>query len=349
MLVSQLKHMKTADLGFNKEDIIIIPARGDSNKEYEVIKNELIAYPEILEVTTASDIPDNINYGEIEWGSTQEMVHENQAIARIIRVGYDFDKTFGLYMEEGRFFSRDHATDAGKGIVINRETANILGYEDPVDKPFYLFGDEYTIIGMVEDFQFFPLNLGGKAMFMVFSDEQPLIFLKYRSGNAKEAINYTQEVFQEYNSNYPFEYFFYDDFDRVLNKIGSASSILLIYLSFFGIFISCLGLLGLAIYSAEIRTKEFGIRKAFGATVKQIVYAQSKEFAWLIFIAHLIAVPLAYLLLSQVLKLFAYKIDLSVWYFIITMIGIYTLSFLTTGWQAFSAARRNPVEALRYE
>ncbi len=349
MLVSQLKHMKTADLGFNKEDIIIIPARGSSSKEYDVIRNELTAFPEILNVTTASDIPDNINYGEIEWGSTQEMVHENQAIARIMRVGYDFDKTFGLKMEKGRFFSRDHSTDANKGVIINSETANILGYDDPVDKPFYLFGDEYTIIGMVEDFQFFPLNLGGKAMFMVFSDEQPLIFLKYRPGNAKEAINYTQQVFQEYNSNYPFEYFFYDDYDRVINKIGYASSILLIYFSFFGIFISCLGLLGLAIYSAEIKTKEFGIRKAFGATVKQIVFVQSKEFAWLIFIAHLIAVPLAYFLLNQVLKLFAYKIDLSVWYFIITMIGIYTLSFLTTGWQACSAARKNPVDALRYE
>lgn len=349
MLVSQLKHMKTADLGFNKEDVIIIPARGDSDEQYEVIKNELTTYPEILEVTTASDIPDNINYGEIEWGSTREMVHENQAIARIIRVGYDFDKTFDLKMDKGRFFSRAHATDSSSSIVVNRETANLMGYEDPVGKPFYLFDDEYTIIGLVEDFQFFPLNLGGKAMFMVFSDEQPLIFLKYRSGNAKEAINDTQQVFQKYNPNYPFEFVYYDDYDRVLNKIGSASGILLIYFSFFGIFISCLGLLGLAIYSAEIKTKEFGIRKVFGATVKQIVYAQSKEFAWLIFIAHLIAVPLAYLLLSQVLKLFAYKINLSVWYFIFTMIGIYTLSFFTTGWQAFSAARKNPVEALRYE
>jgi putative ABC transport system permease protein len=110
-----------------------------------------------------------------------------------------------------------------------------------------------------------------------------------------------------------------------------------------------MGLLGLAIFSAEVRTKEFGIRKAFGATVRHIVVAQSKEFAWLLLIAHLIAVPLAYLLIRQVLNLFAYKINLSIWYFVITMIGIYVISFFATGWQAFVAARKNPVDALRYE
>jgi len=348
MLVSQLKHMKTADLGFNKEDVLIIPTRGNSNEQYDVIKNELLSSPDILNVTMASEIPDNINYGEIEWGH-KEMVKENQTIARILRVGYDFEKTFGLELEDGRFFSREHASDTSRGVIINREIANIMEYDDPVGKPFYLYGDEYTIIGVVEEFQFFPLNLGGKALFMTFSEEQQLIFVKYRPETTHAAVDYTQNIFQKHNPNYPFEFFFYDDYDRILNNVGNASSILLIYFSFFGIFISCLGLLGLAIFSAEIKTKEFGIRKAFGASVKQIVYVQSKEFAWLIFIAHLIAVPLAYLLLSQVLNLFAYKINLSIWYFVFTMIGIYTVSFLTTGWHAFSAARKNPVEALRYE
>jgi ABC-type antimicrobial peptide transport system permease subunit len=297
----------------------------------------------------ASQVPDNVNNGEIEWGGHKEMVHENQTIAWNMRVGYDFDRTFQLKMEEGRFFSREHVTDTTCGVIINRETADILGYDDPVGKAFYLYDDEYTIIGVVQDFQFFPLNLAGKALFMTFSEEQQLIFLRYHPGTELEAVEYAQGIFREHNPNYPFEYFFYDDYDRILNNIGSASSSLLIYFSFFGIFISCMGLLGLAIFSAEIRTKEFGIRKAFGATVKHIIFAQSKEFFWLIFIAHLIAVPLAYFILSRVLDFFAYKINLTIWYFVFTMIGIYMISFLTTGWQAYSAARKNPVETLRYE
>jgi len=158
MMVGQLKHMQTADLGFNKDNVLIIPARGNSNKHYNVIKSELVSHPEIVEVTSGSEIPDNINFGEIEWG-TREMLNENQAIARIMRVGYDFDKTFDLQLEEGRFFSRDHATDSTHAVVVNRETAKIMGYEDPVGKPFYLYNDEkeYTIIGVVSDFQFFPL------------------------------------------------------------------------------------------------------------------------------------------------------------------------------------------------
>jgi len=348
MMVSQLRHLRKADLGFNKENVLIIPARGNSNEKYEVIRNDLLSSPYIINVTVGSEIPDNINRGEIEWG-TKEMVNSNQTIARNMRVGYDFEKTFQLDMEEGRFFSREHPTDPSHGVIINREIADIMGYGDPVGKPFYIYEDEYTIIGVVEEFQFFPLNLGGKALFMTFSEEQQLIFLRYLPGSGHEAVDYAQKVFQENNPNYPFEYFFYDDYDRILNNIGQASSILFVYFSFFGIFISCMGLLGLAIFSAEIRTKEFGIRKAFGAGIRQIVIAQSKEFARLIFIAHLIAVPLAYILIDQVLNLFAYKINLTIWYFVFTMIGIYMISFLTTGWQAFSAARKNPVEALRYE
>jgi len=350
ILVGQLKHMQTADLGFNKNNVLVIPSRGKSSMHYEVIKQELLSHPEVLEITTGSEIPDNINFGEIEWG-TRDMLRDNQAIARIMRVGYDFDRTFELKISEGRFFSKDHPSDLALAVIVNHETASIIGYDDPVGKPFYLYDDEkeYTIIGVVEDFQFFPLNLGGKAMFMLFDENQPLIFLRYQEGKANEAINYSQNVFQKYNPNYPFEFVYYDDYDRIINNLGHSSSILLVYFSFFGIFISGMGLLGLAIFSAEVRTKEFGIRKAFGATVKNIVFAQSKEFAWLILIAHLIAVPLAYLILNQVLNLFAYKINLNIWYFVFTLIGIYMISFLTTGWQAFSAARRNPAEALRYE
>jgi ABC-type antimicrobial peptide transport system permease subunit len=349
MMVSQLRYMQHADLGFNKDHVLIIPARGHSPEKYEVIKNDLLNCPDITQVTMASEVPDNVNAGEIEWGSTPEMVEENQNISWNIRVGYDFDKTFDLSMEEGRFFDRDHATDSMAGVIINREIANILDYKDPVGKPFYIYDDAYTIIGVIQEFNFFPLDLAGKALFMTFSEDQPLIFLRYHPGAEKEAIQYAQNVFREQNPNYPYEYFFYDDYDRIINNIGETSSTLLLYFSLFGLFISTMGLLGLAIFSAEVRTKEFGIRKAFGATVKNIVIAQSREFALLIFLAHLIAIPLAYLVVNKALDLFTYKINLSIWYFVFTMTGVYLISFLTTGWQAFSAARKNPADALRYE
>jgi ABC-type antimicrobial peptide transport system permease subunit len=348
IMVGQLRYMKTADLGFNKDNILIIPARGRNNEKFEIIKNELIANEDILSVTTGSDIPDNVQMGEIEWGH-KDMIHENQTIARIMHVGYDFDRTFELTLKDGRFFSKDHITDSTSGVIINQDIADIMGYKEPVGQPFFLYDNEYTIIGVVEDFKFFPLNLGGNALFMVFSENQPLIFLRYRPGDAKIAIEHAQKTIMKYNPNYPFEYYYYNDYDRILTRIGDSSNTVLIYFSLFGILISCLGLLGLAIFSAETKTKEIGIRKAFGASIQNIIGSLSREFMILILIAHLIAIPIAFLIMNFVLNLFAVKTDMSIWYFILTAAGVYILAFITTGWQTISAARKNPVDSLRYE
>lgn len=350
VLISQLKFMKKADIGINKEDILIIPTRGKSKASYELIKNDLLKSPEIQAVTISSELPDNINYGEIEWGSSLSTKDKNQIVSMIIYAGTDFDQVFDLPMKEGRFYSDIHASDSTNGVIINEDIVRILDYKNPIGAPFYLFDKKYTVIGVVGDFHFSPFNImANKAMFIMFGKEGNYIFVRYKPGTVKAAIQLSETVFQKYNPNYPFEYYYYKDYDSPVIRIAKSSNNLMTYFVFFGIIISCMGLFGLSINTAEKSTKEIGIRKTFGASEKRIIFNLIGKFSKLVFLANLLAIPLAYIIMVKVLSFFAYRIHLSIWYFLATMTGILAIAIVTVSSQSIMAARRNPVESLRYE
>jgi len=346
-LYKQLDHIYTADPGFNKENVIYFPTRGAMWDKYEEIRTELLQETHIDLVSSASSLPTNADRGEINWGKEKGV---QNTLARIIHVDHDFTKTFEMNLVNGRFFSREHPSDIKNGIVVNEEIVRILEYEgDPIGQRFQLWETEYNIIGVVEDFAFFPIDIGGKGLIMRYSETNDFIFLKVNDGFNTANLSRIQAILKKHNPEYPFEYYYmskYESpiFEDIKNQVG-----ILYYFCGFGVFISCLGLFGLALFTVEKKTKEIGIRKVFGASVYRIVTMLSKEFIALVIAANIIAIPLAYLALKGILKFFLMKISLDVSIFILIGIGMVLIAFLTVLWQSLSTARKNPVTSLRYE
>jgi ABC-type antimicrobial peptide transport system permease subunit len=339
--------LETADQGFNKENVIFIPSRGDLWNKYREIKTELLSESSINHVSSASSLPGFADTGEVEWGKEKDV--EN-TIVRIIATDFDFLETFEMEMAQGRFFSREHSSDSANGIIINKEVINILEYEgDPVGQQFQLRGEEYNIIGVVEDFVFFPVDIGGKALVMTFNETNNFIFLKVNEGFNETSLNRIQKIFKKYNPEYPFEYYVMSEYKNPMFETSDEMVTTLAYFCGFGIFISCLGLFGLALYTVERRTKEIGIRKVFGASITKIITLLSSEFIKLVIIATVIAMPLAYLVLNMILQVFFIKITLDPTVFILIAVVMIILAFLTVLWQSLNTARKNPVTSLRYE
>jgi len=226
----------------------------------------------------------------------------------------------------------------------------MLDYEgDPIGQRFQLRGTEYNIIGVVEDFVFFPIDIGGKALVMTFQEANEFIFLKVNEDFNETNLNRIQEILKKHNPDYPFEYYMMSEYKNPMFKTSDEMVTTLAYFCGFGIFISCMGLFGLALYTVERRTKEIGIRKVFGASVIRIITLLSSEFIKLIIIANVIAIPLAYLVLRMILKVFFMKIELDPGVFILIAIFMVIVAFLTVLWQSLNTARKNPVISLRYE
>ena len=341
----QFGHMRSANLGFSRENIIYFPLRGDLCDTYYEAKNELLSHPGILYVSTASHIPTFVDRGELEWGTEPEQPNE---LARIIEAGYDFDKTFDIKLVEGRYYSEDYATDSTSAMIVNESVVHALGYESAIGQDFYLFDDKYIIIGVVEDFVSFPVKLGGDKLFIQFGNTEQFMFIK-TAGDKAEILNYIEQVHEKFNPHYPFVYFNIEDYQDPVSENIQPTGMIILYFSIFGIFISCLGLFGLSIFSAEQRIKEVGIRKAMGSSSQKIMFHISKDFLKLIIISFLIGIPLARLLVGLVLRQMSDRVTISAWVFILAATMILVVSVLTISYQAIRSANRNPADSLRYE
>ena len=344
--VRQLQYMHTADLGFTKENIVYIPSRGKIPAKYNLLKEDLLKTPDILGVTTGSHIPLNINIGEIEWGDKPG--RRNQ-MAWILYAGYDFTKIFDINIQEGRYYLKDHPTDAENSIVINRATADLLNWDDPIGKDFYLWNNRYKVIGIIDNFKFFPYNLGGNALIMKFSPVNNYIFVRIKPGNKETALSFIQNSLRRYNPGFSFEYGFVSDYKISSLKDTDKFNILFGFLTFMGIFISCAGLFGLVLYATNKRTREVGIRKAMGAISSQIQRLFIRDFVKLVLIANLLAIPVAYFLTERIFRFFAYRVDLSVWVFLLAATISLLMTLLTVIHRARQASANNPADSLRYE
>lgn len=346
-LYKQFAYIDSADPGFNKENVIYIPSRGNLWNKYKEVKNDLLKEASISYVSSASSFPSFADRAEIQWGKEKDV--EN-TLARVITTDFDFLETFEMEMTQGRYYSKAHSTDSIDAIVVNEEIIKMLNYEgDPIGQRFQLRGDEYNIIGVIKDFAFFPIDIGGKALVMELRETNELIFLKVNEGFDAASLSRVQAILKKHNPEYPFEYYQMSEYKNPIFESSDELVTILYYFCGFGIFISCLGLFGLSLYTAERRTKEIGIRKVFGASVQGIIALLSKEFIKLVIIANIIAIPLAYLALKGILKIFMMKISLDATVFIIIAVIMVIIAFLTVLWQSLSTARKNPASSLRYE
>jgi putative ABC transport system permease protein len=352
VVAKQVNYVQAQDLGYNKENLIYIPIEGELGRKFDVFKQELSHMPGIKSLTHRyymfSNIQDD-NTPDISWPGKDP---KNSGVVSIDGVGYDFIKTMGLPLIQGRDFSRDFPTDT-TNFIINEKALSMIGYKDPIGRSLTLDGRKGKIIGLVKDFNFGSLQYAISPLVLYMSDvangDPQFAVVRTQSGHRKEAIASMQQVYRQMDPQHPFTYQFCDqEYQRLYRNeqlIGRLSD----SFALLAIVISCLGLLGLAMFTTEQRTKEIGIRKVLGASAGNIVVMLSKDILKLVIISALLASPFALLAMNQWLQHFAYRVNISAWLFIGAAFFALLIALSTISLQAVKAALANPVKSLKIE
>ena len=347
----QMGFMQSTNLGFQKEQIVTLQTGNTAIAEqFDAFKQALLQHPNILQAAGSNSIPGS---GMMSFGLNPEGKDQDESwTAQAIRLD-DFDllETYGMEMVAGRFFSEDRPTDATNAIVINEALARSLGWDDPVGKRLDAPGEveNGTVIGVIKDFHFESLHQAVAPLLLYYAPRRGNLSLRLTGTDLPATLAFIGETWARFDPAYPFEYAFVN---RAVAQLYQSEQRLMQTLSLFAvlaIFIACLGLFGLASFTAEQRTKEIGVRKVLGASVASIVLLLSKDFARLVVFALLIASPMAYLAAQQWLEDFAYRIEISWAIFLGAGLVALLVAILTVGYQAIRAALSDPVTALRYE
>ena len=348
----QMKFLQNKELGFNKENLVIIKNAHYLWNKKSSFKSELLEQPGILQVSNSTNIP-----GRSKWNAT--FFHELASDAKLMNqlwTDIDFLKAYGIELLKGRFFEKGNLAN-NKSIVISEAALKDLKLKHPIGKIIYKNRKSeetgFTIIGVIKDFHLHSLHqeIGPLVLFnnddLLKSNGE---YLSVRiSGDIQQSHSNIKQIWDKYADGQPLDYTFFDeDFGRLYAADVRTEKIVSIF-SVLAIFIACLGLLALAAFVAEQRTKEIGIRKVNGARVGQILYSLNRNFMKWVMIAFVISYPIAYYTMSKWLEDFAYKTSLSWWVFVLAGLAALVVTIVTVSWISWRAATRNPVEALRYE
>jgi putative ABC transport system permease protein len=356
LMAQQFRFVSHKDLGFEKEQIVVIPTRaGFQNVEsgdriFNFMKNELAGHPNIVAVTAMSfSFARGLSSTGVEKdGKTVEVFH--------YRLDYDLITTLGMQLTAGRNFSREISTDA-QAVIVNESFVKEFELASPVmGQTFTKFESRAvpanpTIIGVVKDFHFQSLRSAIEPAVLYVRPSMALsnILVKIAPAEVAVSLSLIEQKWKLANPTQPFDFSFLDaDLDRQYRAEKRLEAIVS-YAAVFAIFISCLGLFGLASFAAEQRTKEIGIRKVLGASVEQMVALLSRDLTRLVLIAVIAATPISYFFINRWLQNFAYKIDLGIGIFILAGALALIIALLTVSYQSIKAALANPVKALRYE
>ena len=350
IVYQQMNYMRNQNLGFDKEQMVVIESNGDPAKE--AFRQSLTTIPSVKSVTLSSSVPGGGNpgaYSEVENQKGDMQI----ANLELYFVDFDYIPNYSMKMVAGRAFSRDFKTDTTQAMVLNESAVKLLGYASPGDavgKRFRQWGREGKIIGVMKDFHFRSLQQEIKPLSMrIEPNGCHLISANITGNNVPATLAAIEEKWKTLIPNRPFNYFFLDEFfDRQYRSEQRFGNLFLNF-AILAIFISCLGLLGLASYSTYQRTREIGIRKVMGASVSGIVHLLSKEFLALLFIAFVIASPIAWLVMHRWLEDFSYRIGIHWWIFMVSGMIAFLVAIFTVSFQAIRAALANPVISLRTE
>jgi putative ABC transport system permease protein len=351
VIKQQLHLIRNKDLGYNKENIICLSSISDIAQKYITVKNELLTNPNVLGITIVDSFLDSPNSSATSDVIRWEGQTADESIPWLIVKGVDpdFQKTFGIEMSEGRFFSEEFSSDLTEGMVVNEAAVKAMNMDSPIGKWFHFWDFDGTIIGVTKDFHFKSLHKQIEPMVMKMGINPQRIAIRIKPDNILATTGFIEKEIKKIVPNYIFQFEF---LDQKLNHLYSAEQRMKNItqaISFLAIFISCLGIFALALYTAERRTKEIGIRKVLGASIPGIFALLTRGFTKWVIVANIIAWPIAYYFMNNWLQNFAYKTSLSWWIFALTGLLALGIALLTVSWQSWRAATRNPVEALRYE
>jgi putative ABC transport system permease protein len=357
----QTQFLNNTDTGFNKEQVVYFQVRGNLEKNLEAFKSELKRSPDIVSITSGYGLPGDLYAGD--GVTTTGADGEKERSANVFIGDHDYVKTLGLRIIAGRDFSKDMSTDVKEAFIINETAVKEWGFGTPekaIGQP--ISWNEWSpidtlnpikkgkVIGVVEDFHY--KSLHEKVTASVIHIYPQVVFavaVKLKTTDIKNTITYLNNVWSKFVPGYPLDYKFMDEtYAKMYKAEGKLSELLWIF-TVMAIIVGCMGLFGLAAFSAEQRTKELGIRKVLGANAFDIVGLLSKNFLVLVIIASVIAFPIAWLAMNSWLKDFPYRVNISWWVFGIAIFAALAVALLTVSFQAIKAVIANPVKSLRTE
>jgi putative ABC transport system permease protein len=348
MVYQQVQFIRSKDLGLNREHIVTMQLRGGVQKNVDAFKTEAQRLPGIISVASTTDYPFEVlnTTSDPVWPGKKK---DEILSFKILMSDENLIPMLGITLLEGRNFLPNTKSDTAN-CVVNEAAVRAMGLKDPVGTPFEMWFGKGQIIGVVKDFN--NQNFRGAIEPLVFTyypSNTWQIFIKIDGQNLDESIKNLETVYRKFDQVYPFEYSYLDQHYNKLYQSETTTGKLAVCFTVIAVFISCLGLFGLASFTAERRTKELGVRKVLGASVSDVVTLLCSDFTKLIFIALLLGTPLAYYISQAFLSQYVYHTEIEFWIFGITGMGILFVAISTVIFQSLKAALTNPVNALRSE
>jgi putative ABC transport system permease protein len=355
VIFQQFRFMKSKDLGFDQDLMMVIDIPGDTaiSNNINVVKNNFLQMSYVKSVSATSSIPGS-SHGALTMNVSQSGGSEIKVLNTYF-TDEKFLETLDLELSQGRFFSKEFSTDPQNAFVINEAAAKFLGWDkDAIDKKIVSpLGQDGRVVGVIKDFNYKSLHAAVEPMvIMNLPNSQGYLLIKLNGEgkiDLRKMISQVAEVWQKFDSSHPYEYFFLDEKFQTQYIKEERLTKIFTYFSVLAIVISCLGLIGLAIFTNELKTKEVAVRKTLGATQLQILKLLSKDFLLLILVANIVAWPLTYSLISDWLKDFAYKVPFTILPFVYGMFIAFFIALLTIGYFAMRAAKKDIVSALKYD
>jgi putative ABC transport system permease protein len=353
VIFRQLKYIKNQRLGFDKEHVVVIHNADTLGGQLEPYMVQLKQQSDVLGVTAVRSVPGR---GSPNWGIGVEGVPRERPLnMNFMTCDQDFADVLSIKMLEGRFMSRDFPSDVD-AVVINKKAAEYFGIENPVGKKLRIWWTQkdLTIIGIIDNFHFESLHRNVRSMGYLLpeaidSDRKPFLLVKISSKVTSDVISNIQRTWESMSGGLPFEFTFLDDKVNSLYQNDNRAGRIVTLFSCLAIFVSCLGLFGLAAYVAEQRTKEIGVRKVLGAPLSNIMWLLTGQFVKWVVIGSLIAWPVGYWAMNRWLEGFAFRSSLSVWIFLVSGAAALIIATLTVSSQVIKAALTNPAKSLKYE
>lgn len=353
VIYDQIEFIQTKRLGFNKEQVMVLPITGSTQRRNTpVLKERLSQLPGVLGVATASGVP-GMRMIPIMAVRPDGMAPEDHLMMATLQVDEIFLDVLEIDLAAGRNFSPDWGTDSTTGFLLNETAVRYLGWgtsPDAIGKQFAWLpfgGKKGQVIGVVEDFHLRTIHEEIEPVVILTGSYHIFVLIRVDPNRIPETISRIGEVWRNVDARFPLEYTFLDeDFDRLYQDDRRLGEVFAIFAAL-GVFVACLGLLGLASFSIQQRTREIGIRKVLGSSISTIVVLLSKDFMKYVLLGNLIAWPLAYFVMTRWLQNYAYAAALSYVWFVVGGVAALVIAWLTIGAHAVAASRRNPVNALR--
>jgi putative ABC transport system permease protein len=349
VVYSQIQFLQYQNLGYNQDQLVYFDANGTIGTSRDAFLEQAGKLPGVSMISTIGHdlVGRNNNTSGLDWEGKNP---DDEILFEHVRVNFDLLETIEVVLKEGRSFSRQFGSDTSR-IIFNETAIGIMGMDDPIGQHIRLWNEyDMEIVGVVKDFHFQSLHENIKPLFFRLAPEQTwLVMARLEAGREQEGLGNLQSFYEEFNPGFPFEYRFLDQEFAIQYAAEKRVATLSRFFAGLAILISCLGLFGLASFTADIKKKEIGIRKILGANIASIISLLTKDFSRLVLIGIIIGIPLAYLVIDNWLGRFHYRIELSWWFFVLSGALLLVISWLTVSTQAFRSAVVNPSDCLRDE